>query len=81
MENLNLARLMEIPLRIEALVEGPRLSIRDLLALKEGSIVETGVAAGENVEVLAGHSPLGLGELTTSGSRTGVRMLRFQGER
>jgi flagellar motor switch/type III secretory pathway protein FliN len=81
MENLNLARLMEIPIQIEALVEGPRMSIRDLLALKAGSIVETRLAAGENVEVLAGHSPLGLGELTSSGSRIGVRMLRFQGEK
>ena len=76
-----MARLMEIPLRIEALVEGPRLSIRDLLALKAGSIVETALPAGENVEVLAGGSPLGLGELTTSGLRIGVRMLRFQGDR
>ena len=67
--------------QIEALVEGPRLSIRDLLALKPGSIVETGLPAGENIEVLAGHSPLGLGELTTSGSRIGVRMLRFRGEK
>jgi len=81
MENLNRARLMDIPLRIEALVEGPRLSIRDLLALTAGSIVETALSAGENVEVLAGSSPLGLGELTTSGSRIGVRMLQFRGEK
>lgn len=81
MENLNLARLMEIPLRVEALVEGPRLSVRDLLALKAGSIIETGLPAGENVEVLAGHAPLGLGELTTAGSRIGIRILRLRGEK
>jgi len=81
MATLNLARFMDIPLTIEALVEGPRLRIRELLALKAGSIVDTGMPAGENVDVLAGHFPLGLGELTTSGSRVGVRMLRFRGDR
>ena len=79
METLNLARFMDIALPVEALVDGPPLRIRDILALKTGSIVETGTPAGENVEVLAGHTPIGLGELTTSGSRAGVRILRFRG--
>jgi flagellar motor switch/type III secretory pathway protein FliN len=81
MKTPNLARFMDIPLQIEARVEGPRLRIRDLLALKAGSVVETGVRTGENVDVLAGQSPFGLGELTTSGSRVGVRMLRFRGDK
>jgi len=79
MGTLNLARFMDIALPVEALVEGPPLRIRDILALRAGSIVETSTPAGENVEVLAGHAPIGLGELTTSGSRAGVRILRFRG--
>lgn len=80
METLNLARFMDIPLQIEARVEGPRLRVRDLLALRAGSLLETSTPAGQNVEVLAGNSPLGLGELTASRGKVVVRMLRFRGD-
>jgi flagellar motor switch/type III secretory pathway protein FliN len=79
MENSELGRFMEVPLEIEALLEGPRLSVRDVLFLKSGSIIETQLRAGENVQVLAGGSALGLGELTSSRGKVVVRMLTFRG--
>jgi flagellar motor switch/type III secretory pathway protein FliN len=81
MEATDLARFMDVPLEVEALVEGPRLRVRDLLALKTGSVIETGRLAGENVDVLAGKSPLGVGELAASRGRIIVRILRFQGDK
>ena len=80
MDATALTRFLDVPLEIEALVEGPRLHVRDLLALKAGSVIETGVRAGENVGVIAGHSTLGVGELTASGGKVVVRMLRFRGD-
>jgi flagellar motor switch/type III secretory pathway protein FliN len=72
---------MEVPLEVEALLEGPRLRVRDLLALKAGSVIETALPVGGNVDILAGQSRLGVGELTASRGRVVVRMLRFRGER
>ncbi len=81
METLNLAGFMDVPLEIEALLEGPRLRVRDLLALRAGSIIETDLPAGENVAVVASRSPLGLGEVSASNGKVVVRMLRFRGDK
>jgi flagellar motor switch/type III secretory pathway protein FliN len=81
METLDLSRFMDIPLQIEALIDGPRMRVRDLLALKAGSVIETARPAGENVDVLAGHSLLGLGELSGAGGKVIVRILMFRGDR
>ncbi|MGD1070277.1 MAG: FliM/FliN family flagellar motor switch protein [Bryobacteraceae bacterium] len=80
MEATELARFMDVPLEIEAQIEGPRLHVRDLLDLKAGSVIETSLQAGENVDVIAGHSVLGVGELTAAGGKVVVRMLRFRGD-
>jgi flagellar motor switch/type III secretory pathway protein FliN len=80
MELTQLARFMDVPLEIEALVEGPKMRVRDLLALKTGNIIETAVSAGENVEVRAGRSPLGAGELAASSGKVIVRVIRFRGD-
>jgi flagellar motor switch/type III secretory pathway protein FliN len=81
MEAIALARFMDVPLEVEALIEGPKLSVRDLLALKTGSVIQTALPAGENVNVLAGQSRFGAGELTASRGRVVVRMLSFRGDR
>lgn len=81
MEATDLVRFLEIPLEVEALVEGPRLRVRDLLALKAGSIIETELQAGENIDVLAGQSPLGAGELSAAHGKVVVRLVRFRGDK
>lgn len=80
MEGTELARFMDVPLEIEALVEGRRLRVRDLLALKTGSVIGTQLPAGDNVAVVAGQSPLGVGELTAARGKVVVRMVRFRGD-
>lgn len=70
---------MGVPLPVEAVIEGPRLRISDLLALRAGSIVATLLPAGENVGVRAGGSEIGAGELTAMDGRLAVRMLSFHG--
>jgi flagellar motor switch/type III secretory pathway protein FliN len=51
------------------------------MALKAGSVIETTMPAGENVDVVAGQSALGVGELAASRGRVIVRILRFRGDR
>lgn len=75
MEAGNLTRFLDVPLEVEALIKFPGVRVRDLLALKAGSVIETGIAVGGNVGVTVGSSPVGVGELTASRGKTVVRML------
>jgi flagellar motor switch/type III secretory pathway protein FliN len=72
------AHLLDIPLEVEAVVEGCNLSVSALLELKPGSLVVSGRAAGENVDVFAGKALLGAGELARANGRKVVRMVKFQ---
>ena len=76
-----LAPFMDVALEVEALVTGPRLRVRDLLALGTGSLVTTNIPAGETVQIVAGHSLLGEGELASSRGKAVVRVLSFREDR
>jgi len=74
------AHLLDIPLEVEAVVEGNPLRVSALLELTVGSLVLSGRAAGENVDVLAGESLLGSGELARANGHRVVRMVNFKGK-
>ena len=74
------AHLLDIPLEVEAVVEGRALRVSELLELAVGSLVVSGRAAGENVDVLAGHTLLGSGELARGNGHRVVRMVNFKGK-
>ena len=72
-----LKHLLDVPLHFEAVLPGPALRVGELLALSEGSLIKTGRQAGETVEVFAGGSLIGFGELADANGRCAVRMVRF----
>lgn len=72
--------LLDISLEVEAVVEGRALRVSELVELTVGSLVVTGRAAGENVDVLAGGTLLGSGELARANGRRVVRMVNFKGK-
>lgn len=72
-----LGHLLDVPLQFEAIVPGPALRVGELLALKEGSLVNTGQPAGETVEVFAAGALIGFAELCAANSHRAVRMVRF----
>jgi flagellar motor switch/type III secretory pathway protein FliN len=74
-----LTPFLGVPLVVEAIIEGPRVKISDLMALRAGSLIATRLPAGENVDVRAGGSEIGAGELTGVNGRLAVRMLDFHG--
>lgn len=73
-----LAHLVDLPLELEATLEGPALRVEDVLALEVGSLIPTRSAAGDNIDVYAGGAFIGSGELGVSHGRTVVRMVRFK---
>lgn len=72
--------LLDIPLELEAVVDGLPLRVSELLELAVGSLVVSGRAAGENVDVRAGGAPLGSGELARANGHRVVRMVNFKGK-
>jgi len=80
MANLaQVGHLLDIPLEVEAVVEGRPLRVSELLELTVGSLVVTARAAGESVDVLAGRTLLGSGELARANGHRVVRMVNFKG--
>lgn len=77
MEPLQLARLMDLPFQLEAVLPGPSLRFSQLLKLNAGSLITTSYLAGESVEVRAGSAYIGSGELNIVNGGRGVRMVRF----
>ena len=61
-------------------LESKRISAAELLELAVGSLVITSCAAGENVDVLAGGTLLGSGELARANGHRVVRMVDFKGK-
>jgi flagellar motor switch/type III secretory pathway protein FliN len=73
------AHLLDIPLEVEAVVEGRSLRVSELLELAVGSLVVSGRAAGESVDIFAGQAFLGAGEMARANGHRVVRMVKFKG--
>jgi len=74
------AHLLDVPVAVEATLEGPTLKVSALLALAVGSFITTQHAAGENVAITAGDAPVGAGELSIENGQAVVRMVQFRGQ-
>ena len=70
-QNLKLLENIEVKLTVE--VGGTKITIRDLLKLNEGSIVELERLAGEHLDILVNGTLLGKGEIVLVGERLGIR--------
>jgi flagellar motor switch/type III secretory pathway protein FliN len=69
--------LDDVPVDIEAAVAGPKMRISEILALRAGRVVSTGLRAGESIDVFAGRARIGAGEFSSNGQRGVIRMVRF----
>ena len=79
-DTARVTHLLDIPLEVEAVVDACPLRVGELLELSVGSLVVSGHPAGENVEIQAGQTRLGAGELARANGRRVVRMVKFQGK-
>ncbi len=73
----HLEQVLDVPVPLEAILKGPVLRVGELLALAEGSLINTGQPAGETVEVFAAGSLIGSAELTDANGHRAVRMVHF----
>ena len=72
-----LSLLDDVPVDIEAAVAGPKMRVSEILALRAGSVIATGLRACESIDIFAGGARIGAGEFSTNDQRVVVRMVRF----
>lgn len=73
-ENSNLDVILEIPVTIAMEVGRTKISIRNLLQLNQGSIVELDRLAGEPLDVLVNGTLVAHGEVVVVNEKYGIRL-------
>lgn len=66
--------VLDVPIALSVELGRTRLSIREILDLKENSIIQLSRSTGEGVDVRADNNPLLRGEIIVIEDRAGVRV-------
>ncbi len=74
MENSNLDMLLDIPLQVTVELGRTKRSVKELLELSGGSIIELDKLAGEPVDILVNNKPVAKGEVVVIDENFGVRV-------
>lgn len=69
----NMRLLENIGVKLSVEVGRTELTIRDLLRLSEGSVIELDRLAGDPLDVLVNGTPIAKGEVVMVGERFGIR--------
>ncbi len=72
---MNIDLLLDVPLSLTLEVGRTQISVRDLLALSQGSIVELEKLAGEPLDVLVNGTLVAHGEVVVVNEKFGIRLL------
>jgi len=72
--NPDLEMILDIPVRLSMEVGNTRISIRDLLQLGQGSVIELDRLAGEPLDVLVNGTLIAHGEVVVVNDKFGIRM-------
>ena len=70
----NFRLLQDVDVRLTVEIGSTQLSLRELLALGESSVIELDRQANELLDVFVNGTLIGRGEVVTVGERFGVRM-------
>lgn len=73
-EEVNLEMLLDIPVDISMEIGRTRISIRNLLQLTQGSVVELDRLAGEPLDVLVNGTLIAHGEVVVVNEKFGIRL-------
>jgi flagellar motor switch protein FliN/FliY len=75
-----LLRFADVPVEIGVELDRRILTMRELLALKENSLISTTRSAGENIDIYIGGALVGYGEIVVIENMIGVRITDFRDE-
>src|SRR5881394_3426805 len=66
--------ILDIPLKVTVELGRTRMSVRDILQLAQGSVVELSKFAGEPLEVLVNDKLIARGEVVVVNEKFGIRL-------
>lgn len=69
-----LDKLLDVPVKISVELGRTKLKVREILDLKEGSLIVLNRLAGDPVDILVNGLPLGQGEVVVINEAFGVRL-------
>jgi flagellar motor switch protein FliN len=75
-----LAHFADVPVEIEVEMDRRILTMREILDLREGSLIGTTRSAGENIDIYIGGALVGFGEIVVIENMIGVRITDFRDE-
>ena len=73
-EDINLGVIMDIPVTIAMEIGRTKISIRNLLQLNQGSVVELDRVAGEPMDVMVNGTLIAHGEVVVVNEKFGIRL-------
>jgi len=75
-----IAHYADVPVEIEVEMDRRMLTMREILDLREGSLIGTTRSAGENIDIYIGGALVGFGEIVVIENMIGVRITDFRDE-
>jgi flagellar motor switch protein FliN/FliY len=72
-----IAHLTDVPVDLEVELDRKVMTIGQILAVEAGSVIRMTRSAGENIDILAGGTLLGFGEIVIIEDAMGVRITDF----
>jgi flagellar motor switch protein FliN/FliY len=73
-----IAHLADVPIEVEIELARKTMALREILALTVGSVVKMPRSAGENIDILAGGTLIGSGEVVIIEETVGIRITDFR---
>ena len=73
-DNPDLQVILDIPVQISMVVGNSQISIRNLLKLNQGSVIELDRMAGEPLDVLVNNTLIAHGEVVVVNEKFGIRL-------
>ena len=73
-----IAPLAAVPVEIEVELDRRIMSAREVLELREGSVIASSRSAGENIDIYVGGAFCGSGEIVVIENVLGVRITDFR---
>lgn len=73
-EEINLDLILDVPVTIAMEIGRTRISIRNLLKLNQGSVIELDRMAGEPMDVLVNGTLIAHGEVVVVNEKFGIRL-------
>jgi flagellar motor switch protein FliN/FliY len=73
-----IAHLADIPIEVEIELARKTMALRDILGLSVGSVIKMPRSAGENIDILAGGTLIGSGEVVIIEETVGIRITDFR---